>query len=839
MRMQKSRFYVFYISAFHYLLSSSQAVAQIVPDVSLPNNSQVTNQGNITTINEGTKAGNNLFHSFEKFSLTTGDTAYFNNPTDIQNIFSRVTGSSISNIDGILRANGTANLFLINPSGIIFGPNASLNLGGSFLASTANSINFADKFYFSATNVKTTPLLTISVPVGLQLGSNPGAIIVQGTGHRLTVSTPLFSPILGSATSSNSLRVSEGKTLALIGGNVDLLGGILTAPGGRIEIGSVSSSEVNLNPTSNGWILNYKDVQNFQDIRLSQQALVDASGIGSSSIHLIGKQISLADGSIALIQNQGTQAMASINANALDSIKLSGTSSDGKIASGLLSENLAANTGDIEVSAKNLVIQNGAAIYAKTFTEANGSNIILNASESTQIIGFSSIDPTKVSGIGNYTFSSGNSGNIRINTGNLTLLNGATVISGTFGEGKGGNLTINANEGVQLSGFNPFVSLASSQLGVAAFSTGNAGILTVNAPKVLLQNGSNINSYTLGKGNAGNVVVNAYNSIDITRETSDGLVYDQPFGISSTAAFISTALQQLLELPPLTNGNAGDVTINTNRLTLKDGTLVNVSNFGTGNAGNLKINANNINLDNSNIGAATASGQGGNIFLQANNLLVRRNSTINATSSDPGLISALAANSGSSVTGSANGGNIIIDTNLLIVIENSKITANALKGRGGNININALGFFSSPDSKITASSEFGLNGNIQINALDNNSGINKAAPEGVPTTPQITPACQKQVGTGTSSFAVSSRNLQSKPDDLIHNNIEQSNSFPISGLNNLYNPKSLRINQPTKIVEANALIQDSEGNFVLTTDQPNLALDDASLSASSCFSVFQ
>ena len=117
-----------------------------------------------------------------------------------------------------------------------------------------------------------------------------GAIIVQGTGHSLTVPTPLFSPILGSATNSNSLQVSEGKTLALIGGNVDLVGGILTAPGGRIEIGSVSSSGVKLNPASNGWILNYKDVQNFQDIRLSQQALVDASGIGSSSIHLTGKK---------------------------------------------------------------------------------------------------------------------------------------------------------------------------------------------------------------------------------------------------------------------------------------------------------------------------------------------------------------------------------------------------------------------------------------------------------------------------------------------------------------------------------------------------------------------
>ncbi|MCC5668166.1 hypothetical protein LC653_30905 [Nostoc sp. CHAB 5784] len=86
---------------------------------------------------------------------------------------------------------------------------------------------------------------------------------------------------------------------------------------------------------------------------------------------------------------------------------------------------------------------------------------------------------------------------------------GGTIISGTFGAGEGGNLTINADQSVQLSGFNPFVPLASTQLAVGAFSTGNAGTLTVNTSKVILQNGSNINSYTLGNGNAGSVVVNA------------------------------------------------------------------------------------------------------------------------------------------------------------------------------------------------------------------------------------------------------------------------------------------------------------------------------------------
>lgn len=112
----------------------------------------------------GQQRGGNLFHSFETFNIAIDESATFTGPSAVNNVIGRVTGERASTIDGMLRLTILdANLFLLNPQGVVFGPNARLDVDGSFHASTANALRFEDGATFFA-DLGQQSALTIAPP---------------------------------------------------------------------------------------------------------------------------------------------------------------------------------------------------------------------------------------------------------------------------------------------------------------------------------------------------------------------------------------------------------------------------------------------------------------------------------------------------------------------------------------------------------------------------------------------------------------------------------------------------------------------------------------------------
>lgn len=229
------------------------ALAQpILEDSTLSTHVSSTDDINFT-ITDGDRVGNNLFHSFEAFSVPNTGSAVFDNPAAITNIISRITGNTPSRIEGVISTKGTANLFLINPHGILFEENAQLDIGGSFIGSTAESLEFADGTIFSA--IAPTPaLLTISTPTGLQLGAASQAIQVNDNGYDFLPTSQAISLV----DSASGLQLTTGNTFALVGSDIRFMGGIIAAPAGRLELGSVQQGMVSLNAdpsSSTPWTL--------------------------------------------------------------------------------------------------------------------------------------------------------------------------------------------------------------------------------------------------------------------------------------------------------------------------------------------------------------------------------------------------------------------------------------------------------------------------------------------------------------------------------------------------------------------------------------------------------
>lgn len=162
----------FFVSVLIGLMAQvTQAQVKVVPDGTLGSKIDAdASKADRYLINGGATKGSNLFHSFKEFSFGSNEQVYFASPNSISNIFSRVTGMDPSKIDGVLGVNGSANLFFLNPNGIMFGKNARLDMSGTFIGSTASGVRFEDSTLFD-TAAAQSPMLTMSVPIGLQFGS--------------------------------------------------------------------------------------------------------------------------------------------------------------------------------------------------------------------------------------------------------------------------------------------------------------------------------------------------------------------------------------------------------------------------------------------------------------------------------------------------------------------------------------------------------------------------------------------------------------------------------------------------------------------------------------------
>ncbi|MGK7919634.1 MAG: filamentous hemagglutinin N-terminal domain-containing protein [Trichodesmium sp.] len=724
------------------LLGQNSANSQIIPDQTLGSESSVIR--NVEQLKKqiegGAIRGSNLFHSFQEFNVREGQSVYFSNPAGIANILTRITGNNPSNILGKLGVDGIANLFLVNPNGILFGQNASLDIRGSFIATTANEIRLGENGSFSATNPQNSNLLSVE-PSALffnQIASHPGNIINQSTAEKV------------------GLQVPVGETLGLIGNNLIVDGGKLTSEQGRIELGSVGNkSLIAINNTSNNYSLDYSTVENFENIQIQNDAVVDVSGEGSGEIQIQGKQIVITEKSTVLANTLGTEAGGKISLSASESIEVNDSLVDADIGQGA--------TGDgasITINSPGLILTSGGQISTATFGTGASGELTVNANEIV-VIGASS-DGQNLSGLFTDVLpgATGRGGDVTINTQSLKLFTGGQLGANVLGEGQGGNLTVNAKE-IEASGTIPVnltdpqqqlqVQALNGQLPAAILAIvitqaeGNSGKLTINSDRILLENGAQIGIGTFGSGNSGELAVNA-KEIRVVGTSEDGLL---PTSFNSSVLFGAT-------------GEGGNINIETESLTLENGGQVRAGTSGVGNSGDVTVKAKEINLRGSSgnlpfpssiqasvedlsnlVPGALGSGDGGQVLIETERLSLENGATVSASTFGEGqggsikinatdveisnsFISADSNNNSLTSITIGNGGNLTVNTQRLNLHDGGRLlAATSTEGQGGNITINATeieavgispdGVFASGIDSRVQSGSTGNGGNVTIN----------------------------------------------------------------------------------------------------------------------------
>jgi filamentous hemagglutinin family protein len=709
----------------YFLLSSNRPVsAHPLPDNTLgAESSVVTPIGqNFDQIEGGALRGNNLFHSFQRFDIQTGDSVYFNPPNGVANIFSRVTGGgSPSSINGRLGANSNANLFFINPNGIIFGPSATLDLKGSFIASTASNVLFSNGSQFGTINPQPIPLLTVDAlaPIGLQFESEPGGISVER------------------AKELSALTMQPGRTLALIGGDIRLNGaslpdkkaldkdGTLRALGGQIILGGLAESGVvQLSNNLQDLHLFFPPDKIRADVTLSNgaQVITRFNNGGSISVHTHNLELtnnSKLVGGINVVESTSDSRAGNITIDATGEVILRGGSVIANDFDEVTRAELTSflhQAGDIQITADILSLSQDSVIVSSTRGRGNAGSLVISANkiDSDHAFLLSTV------GLG----AIGNGGNIQITTGTLDITNKSIFSVGVAGSsekvnpqsliepgnGNAGRLTIKASKFININN-----SYILSELNEDA--TGAGGNITIDTDSLSLSNQAALSTGTKGNGNAGDIEIHVSNTASLigknTTISSD--VGESAIGkggiikitagslLLSNESSISTALNKDA------TGAGGNIMIDTDSLSLSNQALLSTGTRGQGNAGRLSINASKqIDVSSraeilSDVGK-TAVGQGGEITINTDSLSLSNQALLLTSTGGQGNAGRLSINASKQI-GVSSGAEILSDVGKTAV------------GQGGEITINTDSLSLSNQALLSTGSEGeGSAGSLSINA---------------------------------------------------------------------------------------------------------------------------
>jgi filamentous hemagglutinin family protein len=755
----------FFISAFliHIIIPvRGHAQTAITSDGTL--NTTVTfDQGNYT-IGDGTIKGNNQFHSFGRFNVPTDESATFTGPQTIENIIGRVTGGEVSEIDGRISSEiDGADLFLVNPTGILFGPNATLDVKGSFHASTADFVRLSDGGIFYA-DPGGNSTLTVASPASFGfLDGNPAGITIQGS----------------------ALEVPEGKTLSVVGGDVEIMGdsnfasASLTALRGQINIASTASpGEVIPNAPGETPDIQAESLEKLGEIVLTQGALINAGGDSGGTIVIRGGRLMIdnafvlahttgdVDGSSTAIDIDVTDSLTILHGGGLGANSYgAGDAGDIKIAAGGIKMlgvlqtpsysssfigsmvMASGDSGDIRIDAGNLEIRDASVISTTSWNSQGGNagnleviadSVLIAGPESSPdpfTTDFTGMDTSSGWAAGNggelsittdnltmtnrasldgSAYGPGRGGDMTINAGNVEVLKGSAIIASAFGSGDGGNCTVTADQ-VFISGVSPeiFTDITGTQSlspsGIASqtgLNGGSAGGVKIVADSLEISDGGRLSVETFGPGDGGSVEVEAGNVriSGVNPDLRDLLISNEANPKYAAASILSGSGS--FYLGDGATGQGGNIKIVAENIELSDGALISSETETPGDGGYIEIEADNVALasgasiaSESRVAFATITGKAGNISITANETF----------SSD-----------GSSVTTAAElaeGGDITIKSRETYLANNSLISAESSgPGDAGNITLTATDMFNMKDSSLTTEAKQADGGNIKINS---------------------------------------------------------------------------------------------------------------------------